>query len=635
MSQARITTTDLPPEPEPPKYFEKASNILSSLASFMDHIQRFAIAAFTFSQSVARPSADTSPSPAVSPATATLQPQGRNDPFRGPVQIPGCSPTTYVYPHSSAAIDPAFEERYREVVNIFRYNSKEHPGLRDNLQYIDYALKLCGDSPKASCPSIIVFCRHSEFKDLRSLLASKEMKYQYCLRRQTRKLPWGGSHASRSDDDDRPLFNLYFWRQHRPRTLYWGQQSIRIHSQWNNPLHSHPHMMPELTMCGSIVEGFATESAFATIGCVINIDSEYYAITAMHAFQSQSRPDIYGRGTCDCPSVENSSTGGSAGEATKKATEFSPYNEATPNGSYTRLLDVMPEELGHSIDDFEYESLIDDDDDEVSESTNNRSTSLSDSRGNQGETNVQLTESKEILMIFPSTPERDEGELDLDWALIKLTDPRDWRPNAFYYPRISSKLIFLSEVARRQPACEKPVVIITAGIPLRGMLQPGTSMLGGVNGRIPSRMWTVMLSEQNSLKKGDSGSIVVDAENDRIYGHVVGSNPIGEVYISPYGAIIDQIQHRFPRSSVALPKPLETLASLIDFHTASARDDTSTGLVRRLQKTHSKAAAHRLWQKDAVWSLGQVKSLIHVALVSNGPSPERNNHPLISPRFSA
>ncbi|WXC54064.1 hypothetical protein SNK03_000069 [Fusarium graminearum] len=64
---------------------------------------------------------------------------------------------------------------------------------------------------------------------------------------------------------------------------------------------------------------------------------------------------------------------------------------------------------------------------------------------------------------------------------------------------------------------------------------------------------------------GDSGSIVIDARTNVVYGHVVASNPLGEIYISPIGATLEQIQSHFPGSKVSLPDPLTLLTGLATF----------------------------------------------------------------------
>ncbi|KAK4452585.1 hypothetical protein QBC34DRAFT_377082 [Podospora aff. communis PSN243] len=124
----------------------------------------------------------------------------------------------------------------------------------------------------------------------------------------------------------------------------------------------------------------------------------------------------------------------------------------------------------------------------------------------------------------------DNGALDFDWAIVKLEDPRDYLPNAFLDPDDLSNLIFVSGVANHPPAIETPVfVIVDQNRPLKGMLHPGVSMLGGINGRSSSAVWTMTMGENCTLVKGDSGAMVVDATNGALYGHVIGWNPIGEV----------------------------------------------------------------------------------------------------------
>lgn len=72
------------------------------------------------------------------------------------------------------------------------------------------------------------------------------------------------------------------------------------------------------------------------------------------------------------------------------------------------------------------------------------------------------------------------------------------------------------------------------------------------------------------MQKGDSGSIVIDAVTDAIYGHVIGVNPIGEVYVSPYAAIFEQIRKMFPRQKVEILDPVRTLKPLVAGDTIAA-----------------------------------------------------------------
>jgi hypothetical protein len=260
---------------------------------------------------------------------------------------------------------------------------------------------------------------------------------------------------------------------------------------------THPHMVPGLTMCGSVVENLGSESSFSTLGCVIKIDSAFYAITSRHAFSLfEPRKELLSGEMSGHQPVDHSSAGTST-----NGTEKRRVCDCEPPlcGPDTNPSDTLPDDNGYLIDDVVYESLTDNDQG-VLEPVDSRSAIANASHGNQKHTSGQTRELQKMPALLPTPDELDEsGELDLDWALIKLVDQQDWRPNAFFYPSVSSSPMFLSQVVKSQPTKETPVLILTGGpTPQRGMLQPGISLLGGINGRTPSRMWTVVLTEKNS-----------------------------------------------------------------------------------------------------------------------------------------
>ncbi|KAF5230979.1 hypothetical protein FAUST_9546 [Fusarium austroamericanum] len=112
--------------------------------------------------------------------------------------------------------------------------------------------------------------------------------------------------------------------------------------------------------------------------------------------------------------------------------------------------------------------------------------------------------------------------LDFDWALINLPERGQWRPNAFMSTANSPRLLFFSEIATACPEKEAAVLIVTSGnIVKQGRLQPVPSFLGGTNDNKPSIVWSVIVPELNGLTHGDSGSIVVNARTNVVYGHVV------------------------------------------------------------------------------------------------------------------
>ena len=93
------------------------------------------------------------------------------------------------------------------------------------------------------------------------------------------------------------------------------------------------------------------------------------------------------------------------------------------------------------------------------------------------------------------------------------------------------------------------------------------------------------------IKPSDSGSLVVDATSHVIYGHVVGTNPLGEVYISPYSRILEQIQRQFPWTAVHLLRPTPQIPSS---GSTSQRNETVTGKEKNIeQRADQKHATKR------------------------------------------
>ncbi|KAK3985215.1 hypothetical protein QBC44DRAFT_362480 [Cladorrhinum sp. PSN332] len=513
------------------------------------------------------------------------------DPFREPIEIPGCSPPIFVYPHSSAVINHVFQERFREVINLFRHNTLDDPRLRENVRLIDYTLRLCGTSPAEAHPSILVFCRHKEFKHLKPLLTSRELKFQYALRKtSTRKFPWSKSELSPLRDSHRPSFNLYFWRERIPRTLYWGHQSpIRIQPGSSG-------MAPDFTLCGSIVtHGLGIDmKSFSTLGCVIQAGSEWYAVTSRHAFYHELSgigSDYLGTWMDYLPDLSI-------------ITAPSPQAFSVSDGKPRKCAPVHEEE-DYFIDDVEYDSLTESDgeqdsvegDSEVApQNENNKDADNSNGleysavtvseHVQQSQRFTSLSQRHEYSYQFPTGIEQYKlDELDRDWAVIELKDPKDWRPNAVPNPSSDQGIQFISAVAEPFPSSTAPVLIITSGsVPHKGVLQHGITFLGCINGNRPAEVHTVVLNKGEELRRGDSGAMVVDAATKAIYGLVVGSNPLGEIYITPFHAILDQIRQRFSGVPVGIPEPLEAFKKL-----------TSYLILRAEQRSE----AERFW-KDAI-----------------------------------
>ncbi|KAF5713092.1 serine threonine kinase [Fusarium mundagurra] len=466
-----------------------------------------------------------------------------NDSLRNPLRIPSCSPQIFVYPRGDAHIPAIYHERFETLKGIFRDNTGEDPQLAEAQEYIDYSLRLCGTSPQDCVPSILVFCRPAEFKNLRTLLTSPQMKYQYALRRHELKYPWTENRMLAAEQGHKPFFNIYFWREKRPRELYWGRSPVLLRQETieaYRPPRNPPSSISSTTMLGSVVQLPGLDQRCSTLGCVIKVDSDYYAITTMHMFKTS-------QSSGESPSVVESDSDNSTAP-----TVFTGIGVPLHNNKEMFEPDVyeLLAEDDYDITDVQYDSLSEDEDCEADQ-TDDWSLDTGGSTLHQPSDGHHSEDTKEMLALFPSTQQlQASGELDLDWALIKVTNSDHCHLNAFYPSGRRSESMSLGKVAQSQPQSETPVLIVTSGkVPQKGFLQPGVTFLGGISGKTPSSVWTVVLDDGSSLRKGDSGSVVVDATSYDVYGHVVGCNPMGEIYISPYRAILRQIRRLFPEAA--------------------------------------------------------------------------------------
>jgi hypothetical protein len=228
--------------------------------------------------------------PILSPPTPIVQPTAPPplglplDPLAYSLRVPGTSPDIFVYPHSTASITARYHARFREIVNIFRQNTEAHPELHKHVHHIDYALRLCGPAAELAHPSILVFCRQSEFGALKSLLTHKRLRFQYSLQRSSGAFSWIRNRRSETQDateTHRPLFRLYFWRQKTPKVLLWGMQT----DVWKEQASFETKLptISSLTLCGHVVRWTGITGNISTLGCVIQIGRDYYGITTAHA----------------------------------------------------------------------------------------------------------------------------------------------------------------------------------------------------------------------------------------------------------------------------------------------------------------------------------------------------------------
>ncbi|KAI1204836.1 uncharacterized protein F4807DRAFT_445236 [Annulohypoxylon truncatum] len=499
-----------------------------------------------------------------------------DDPFRDPLSVPNVSPPIMVYPHSTSRIPRDYNDRFGEIVTLFRQNTRDDPRLRRHVRDIDYSLRFCGPSERQACPSILVFCRPDAYQPLQHLLSRKFLKVQYCVSKSTREHFWQSQTSYESRQDTyRPYFKLYFWRALIPRVLL-GVEEADIHFGRGNPINwpRNPTDDSWLTMSGFPIYQSPGESQTSTMGCVIQVGLRYYGLTACHSIRDRHKSfiRIAGAGKSGLERIPNQPD-------TEKPISL-PYSAEK---LYTLEIGTNP--LG--ADELEEDDLLEFDDDVVYEElTNNQgdeywyqdsdSIFTQDPRVEPQETKTEDEGEHSIkkIALCPSSEQSDtlHEELDLDWALIPLDRPIHRRPNAFLNPSNMGKPTFMSPEAARFPDHETEVLLISSPRTIHsGVLQPSWSVLGGINDDRPSRLGSLILENSKGLVRGNSGSLVVDAHTYAIYGHVIGSNPLGEIYVSPLSLTLKQIENFFPELEVSLPEPMPLLAKSADHYMQTLR----------------------------------------------------------------
>ncbi|KAI0200193.1 hypothetical protein F4808DRAFT_171509 [Astrocystis sublimbata] len=318
------------------------------------------------------------------------------------------------------------------------------------------------------------------------------------------------------DATHKPLFNLYFWRvQNRPRDLLrCDQVKVFIEPYSTIPPSISSTDLPVIpTLCGSAVSITPGGPKRSTTGCVIQIGSEVYGLTASHAVRHLKRyspPPSADKSdtdtdavTCYTNSMHPRDLQYDSPTAMDLAETISDFNTLPPN--YTDA-ETISEDVGFIIDELVYDEFTDESDDEDSTSEDK-----SHNADDQADGFLLMSPEKggtETFAIFPAETNRNTSEdLDLDWALLSLKGIDSRSPNVFVDSQAPPHPVYFSEVATDHPDTETRVFIITdRHVVKSGMLQPIRSFLGGINGNRASLVWSVIMSDQQGKNVDSIGN---------------------------------------------------------------------------------------------------------------------------------
>ncbi|KAF5595320.1 PH domain-containing protein [Fusarium pseudocircinatum] len=357
----------------------------------------------------------------------------------------------------------------------------------------------------------------------------------------------------------------------------------------------------------------------STIGCVLQVDSRFYGLTAGHLLHRErlhgTKSPQPGDSHCtvrteytlqgpDAPSIIVQANASPSDDESSMVS--GDYMAESAYAAHTSLPDSDPEHQIVNDDDDDDDDFVDDINyDDLAE--NNQETPwafegpgfqpILFENGQARKTTILAPPNCSTLCTCCKVP-------DNDWALVALDATKPQLPNAFFDTNRTSDPVFFSSTPENLPEEEIPVLIVTSiRRVLRGLLQPVPSFLGGITRMVQAEYWTVILSEGAVLRPGDSGAIVIGVDSSvLVFGHVVASNPLGEVYVSPLGATMSQIAGLLETTHVSLPEPLPLLTGLASYH-FKKEDDYAFELLKYLDDCIQATQQTSDWSSLESWAL--------------------------------
>ncbi|KXJ95172.1 hypothetical protein Micbo1qcDRAFT_200601 [Microdochium bolleyi] len=389
------------------------------------------------------------------------------DPYRNPITVPYTTPVVYVYPHSGERIPGDHVRRFREVIDIFRQNTHRDERLRSGSKHIDYTLRMCGRTASESYPSILVFCRDPDFKDLDRLLKKNYLTKQYRRRKLKSESSWKSWSKNRDSVDGdanvhRTLFDLYFWRTSRPRELLSEGESPLFYYEPPAPIQDW-HRLP--TLCGASIISSETRQKVSTLGCLVTLGDEVYALTTYHGLRHDSGSD--------CPSLPS-------------------IAQDECSDTLFDSMDDYSDDSDEFEDDVVYEDIPEGDLIEtVGGAISTDSTTL-------GLGPHALSRKDDFSHGVPPNAEMlREQEADLDWALLPISDMFHSLPNFYRTDNALQGECFIMDMAPHLPVMEVDVFILLRTGVKRGRLQPVLALNGGTGVQAMGEAWIVILEDGN------------------------------------------------------------------------------------------------------------------------------------------
>jgi hypothetical protein len=323
--------------------------------------------------------------------------------------------------------------RYPIVKDVLQMQVDHSSALSRYSGEIHYVLRICGVSQTEARPSILIFCPSEIILQLWQLFSQRHVLDH--VKPTVAGLPF-------------PHFDLYLWGQ--PIELLFSRQCPVVYGAGLDL------SIAILSMCGAKIIAGLERDRFSTVGCLLEIGSEYFALTTAHTFDNvnatghafedrsewtvdESRPDTHG-----LDDTNPTNTSEAIVTSQSSSYKFINENDTTPADALVR-----PQKSSQGC---------------------------------------------EIRLPPFGDHEWNAKEPNLDWALIPVPNREHWRPNAIIVNADLSNPFFLDSVAETISSEGKDVCVITSRSgTLYGQLDriPAYSGKAGV---ASCEMWIVTIS---------------------------------------------------------------------------------------------------------------------------------------------
>ncbi|ORY13218.1 hypothetical protein BCR34DRAFT_600134 [Clohesyomyces aquaticus] len=429
--------------------------------------------------------------------------------------VPGSRRRKQIYPLVPVSLQRYTAERYRarfEFVQEQLYQAmRDNKHLHHLASSIVFELHMVGTSPQTATPSIVILCESSNVRPLRALFKEKAREKLYCGRK---------SRVFQLFRKDPPLppkppFDLVYYRCDKaPVTQKAALQQIKASMGSTNSL------------CGVPVY---YQDAQANIGITLKVGERVLSTTVAHLFGSTYMED-------QCSETDDDAISLCSLESDQRT--------------------IADDDLVslHPL----WNDDADDDDIDGCEASCHflSSVIIGDVPKPVPDTASGATSGQRIhgsTSLPGSAPFLDFALLHLDNSIQK-----NGPANSFFLDGPKSSRLALSGIVESPIYHGTTVYIISSNhAPKTGRLLSNYAYIGCGARQDMCRAWTLVVDGKEGIVEGECGSVVVDQMDNSVYGHIIGTNPMGHAYVVPFADVVAQIKIMFDTSKVSMLHELQ------------------------------------------------------------------------------